>query len=113
VPWTMFISGKHQTHVLTLPGRLHLPLLWQSSSTLSLRTDMHEIGIVSGLAAAYQLRVGAKYPFATDKDCKRLFALYLGASHGSRIVRKFVFASASLLIASVSQRSEDRDGFFT
>lgn len=45
---------------------------------------MHEIGIVSGFAAAYKL--GGKYPFTEDKDCKRLFALYLAASHGSRMV---------------------------
>lgn len=45
---------------------------------------MHEIGVVSGFAAAY--RLGAKYPFLDDDNCKRLFALYLGASHGSRMV---------------------------
>lgn len=53
---------------------------------------MHEIGVVSGFSAAYKL--GAKYPFKDDANCKRLFALYLAASHGSRM------------------RSEDRDGFF-
>lgn len=54
--------------------------------------DMHEIGIVSGFAAAYQL--GARYPFTDDKECKRLFALYLAASHGSRMVSFALLASS-------------------
>jgi len=77
-------------------------------------TDMHEIGIVSGFAAAY--RLGAKYPFTEDKDCKRLFALYLAASHGSRMVRLLMSSvrvnEAKADRSSPLQRSEDREGFF-
>ncbi|KAK4046052.1 hypothetical protein OIV83_006398 [Microbotryomycetes sp. JL201] len=76
VPFMMFLNGKHHTH-------------FAGAWTI---LNMHEIGIVSGFAAAYKL--GAKYPFNHDEDCKRLFALYLGASHGSRM------------------RGEDRKGFF-
>lgn len=55
--------------------------------------NMHELAVTSGFAAAYQL--GAEYPFKDDEDCSRLFKLYLGLSHGSRL------------------RKEDRKGFFT
>lgn len=85
----MFLNGKHHTHFAGAWTIL------SSSSSASLRptksiddlfrsADMHEIAIVSGFAAAY--RIGARYPFTDDKDCKRLFALYLAASHGSRMV---------------------------
>ncbi|KAM0786595.1 hypothetical protein ACM66B_002049 [Microbotryomycetes sp. NB124-2] len=76
VPFMMLLNGKHHTH-------------FAGAWTI---LNMHEIGIVSGFAAAYKL--GAKYPFNDDDNCKRLFALYLGASHGSRM------------------RSEDRKGLF-
>jgi predicted NAD/FAD-binding protein len=76
VPWMMMLNGKRHTH-------------FAGAWTI---LNMHEIGIVSGFAAAY--RLGAKYPFRADSDCKRLFALYLGGSHGCRM------------------RKEDREGFF-
>ena len=53
---------------------------------------MHEVGIVSGFTAAYQL--GAPYPFKQDAECTRLFRLYLLLAHMSRM------------------RSDDRKGFF-
>lgn len=46
--------------------------------------NMHELAVTSGFAAAY--RLGADYPFKGDKDCERLFKLYLALSHGSRMV---------------------------
>ncbi|SCZ96502.1 BZ3500_MvSof-1268-A1-R1_Chr8-2g10241 [Microbotryum saponariae] len=76
VPWMMFLNGKHHTY-------------FAGAWTI---LNMHEIGIVSGFAAAY--RLGATYPFVEDGDAKRLFALYLGASHGCRM------------------RKQDRQGFF-
>lgn len=45
---------------------------------------MHELAVTSGFSAAY--RLGAKYPFADDDGCSRLFKLYLAASHGMRAV---------------------------
>lgn len=66
----MFINGKNHSQ-------------WAGAWTI---LNMHEIAIVSGFSAAY--RLGAKYPFADNDDCKRLFALYLGASHGKRMVRR-------------------------
>lgn len=54
--------------------------------------NMHEVGIVSGFSAAYQL--GAPYPFKEDEECARLFRLYLALAHVSRM------------------RGEDRQGFF-
>jgi hypothetical protein len=47
--------------------------------------NMHELAVTSGFAAAY--RLGADYPFKDDDDCARLFKLYLGLSHGMRMVR--------------------------
>ena len=47
--------------------------------------NMHELAVTSGFAAAY--RLGAEYPFHGDDDCERLFRLYLGLSHGTRMVR--------------------------
>ncbi|EIW75654.1 hypothetical protein CONPUDRAFT_112209 [Coniophora puteana RWD-64-598 SS2] len=76
VPWMMMINGKHHTRYAGAWSVL----------------NMHEIAVVSGFAAAYQL--GADYPFSEDENCKRLFRLYLGLSHGSRM------------------RAEDRKGFF-
>jgi hypothetical protein len=46
--------------------------------------NMHELAVTSGFAAAYQL--GADFPFHGDEECERLFKLYLGLSHGSRMV---------------------------
>ncbi|KAG8221447.1 hypothetical protein J3R82DRAFT_1643 [Butyriboletus roseoflavus] len=76
VSWMMYINGKHHTS-------------YAGAWTI---LNMHEIAIVSGLAAAY--RLGAGYPFNQDEDCKRLFRLYLAVSHGSRM------------------RAEDRRGVF-
>lgn len=45
---------------------------------------MHELAVTSGFAAAY--RLGADYPFHGEEDCERLFRLYLGLSHGTRMV---------------------------
>ncbi|KAH7889113.1 hypothetical protein F5I97DRAFT_1941780 [Phlebopus sp. FC_14] len=76
VPWMMLLNGKHHT-------------LYAGAWTI---LNMHEVAVVSGLASAYQL--GADYPFKEDENCKRLFRLVLGASHGSRL------------------RPEDREGLF-
>ncbi|KAG8710726.1 hypothetical protein FRC11_004189 [Ceratobasidium sp. 423] len=66
VPWMMFINGKNHTHFAGAWSVL----------------NMHELAVTSGFAAAYQL--GADFPFRGDKDCERLFKLYLALSHGSR-----------------------------
>ncbi|KAI0743733.1 FAD/NAD(P)-binding domain-containing protein [Daedaleopsis nitida] len=76
VPWMMFINGKHNTHYAGAWSVL----------------NMHELAVTSGFAAAY--RLGADYPFHGDDDCERLFKLYLGLSHGTRV------------------RKEDRSGVF-
>lgn len=52
--------------------------------TLRTILNMHELAVTSGFSAAY--RLGAKYPFADDDGCSRLFKLYLAASHGTRAV---------------------------
>ncbi|KAH7922328.1 hypothetical protein BV22DRAFT_1113952 [Leucogyrophana mollusca] len=70
VPWMMAINGKNHT-------------VYAGAWTV---LNMHEIAVVSGLAAAYQL--GADYPFKDNEDCKRLFRLCLGASHASRMRAK-------------------------
>lgn len=76
VPWMWTINGKNNTH---FAGAWSL-------------VNMHEVGIVSGFSAAYQL--GAPYPFKDDEECTRLFRLYLLLAHMSRM------------------RGEDRKGFF-
>ncbi|CDO76022.1 hypothetical protein BN946_scf184665.g14 [Trametes cinnabarina] len=76
VPWMMFVNGKRNTHYAGAWSVL----------------NMHELAVTSGFAAAY--RLGAEYPFHGDEDCERLFRLYLGVSHGSRM------------------RKEDREGVF-
>ncbi|KZT29612.1 hypothetical protein NEOLEDRAFT_1055262 [Neolentinus lepideus HHB14362 ss-1] len=76
VPWMMWINGRNRTH-------------YAGAWTI---LNMHEIAVVSGFAAAY--RLGAEYPFKDSEECKRLFTLYLGASHGVRM------------------RSGDRQGLF-
>ncbi len=55
---------------------------------------MHELAVTSGFAAAY--RLGANYPFHGDEACERLFRLYLGLSHGTRMVRTIIFAHNKL-----------------
>ncbi|KAI0745541.1 FAD/NAD-P-binding domain-containing protein [Earliella scabrosa] len=67
VPWMMFVNGKRNTHYAGAWSVL----------------NMHELAVTSGFAAAY--RLGADYPFHGDDDCERLFKLYLGLSHGSRM----------------------------
>jgi hypothetical protein len=52
---------------------------------LSIVLNMHEIAITSGFAAAY--RLGADFPHQGDEDCARLFRLYLGLSHATRLVK--------------------------
>lgn len=68
-------------HTYRVDSRLLL-----SSSIIVL--NMHELAVTSGFAAAY--RLGANYPFHGDEACERLFRLYLGLSHGSRMVRTFI-----------------------
>lgn len=46
---------------------------------------MHEIAITSGFAAAY--RLGADFPHLGDVECERLFRLYLGLGHATRLVK--------------------------
>ncbi|KAF9534035.1 FAD/NAD-P-binding domain-containing protein [Crepidotus variabilis] len=77
VPWMGLINGKYHTR-------------FAGAWTI---LNMHEIAVVSGFAAAYQL--GASYPFTDDPNCKRLFALCLAANH------------------MVRMRKEDRSGIFT
>ncbi|KAF7981558.1 hypothetical protein HWV62_33167 [Athelia sp. TMB] len=77
VPWMMFINGKNHTQ-------------FAGAWTI---LNMHEIAVVSGLAAAY--RLGADYPFADNAQAKRLFTLCLAASHGMRM------------------RAQDREGLFS
>jgi hypothetical protein len=73
---------------------------------------MHEIAVVSGFAAAYKL--GADYPFTHEEKCKRLFRLYLAASHGMRMVR-VLWESVPIEMNNNSdhpwQREEVRAGF--
>ncbi|KAB5588415.1 hypothetical protein CTheo_8144 [Ceratobasidium theobromae] len=68
VPWMMFINGKNHTY-------------FAGAWTV---LNMHELAVTSGFAAAY--RLGAKFPFSGDAECERLFKLYLGLSHGARMV---------------------------
>ncbi|TIB17948.1 hypothetical protein E3P92_00940 [Wallemia ichthyophaga] len=77
VPWLWTINGKNNT-------------CFAGAYTL---VNMHEVAMVSGFSAAYQL--GAPYPFKDDENCARLFRLYLLLAHMSRM------------------RSEDRSGFFS
>lgn len=84
VPFMLAINGRNRTHFAGAWTILSASSFFLLTFTDVRLSDMHEIGIVSGFAAAYQL--GAPYPFTEDKECKRLFALYLAASHGSRMV---------------------------
>ncbi|TIC06082.1 nucleotide-binding domain-containing protein [Wallemia mellicola] len=77
VPWMWTINGRNNTH-------------YAGAWTL---VNMHEVAMVSGFAAAYQL--GAPYPFKQDENCARLFRLYLLLAHMSRM------------------RGEDRKGMFS
>ncbi|KAJ3503506.1 hypothetical protein NLJ89_g8401 [Agrocybe chaxingu] len=77
VPWMGLINGRRHTY-------------FAGAWTV---LNMHEIAIVSGFGAAYQL--GASYPFTDDPECKRLFALCLAANHMSRM------------------RKDDRAGFWS
>jgi hypothetical protein len=52
---------------------------------------MHEVALCSGFSAAYAL--GGKYPFADNKDAKRLMSLVYLLQHMGRL------------------RKDDRDGF--
>ncbi|TDL22755.1 FAD/NAD-binding domain-containing protein [Rickenella mellea] len=70
VPWLWTINGRHQTHYAGGWGLV----------------NMHEVGITSGFAAAYQL--GADYPFNEDDDARRLFTLVLGLMHLTRMRKK-------------------------
>ncbi len=74
VPWLWSINGKNHTQ-------------FAGGWTL---VNMHEVAICSGFSAAYAL--GAKYPFADNKDAKRLMGLVYLLQHMGRL------------------RSEDRDG---
>ncbi|KAG8848998.1 hypothetical protein FRB91_010324 [Serendipita sp. 411] len=76
VPWMMWINGKNHTY-------------YCGAWTI---LNMHEIAIASGFAVAYQM--GADYPFKDNDEARRMFALVLGVSHGTRM------------------RGEDRKGFF-
>ena len=63
---------------------------------------MHEIAVVSGFSAAY--RLGAKYPYADDAKCKRLFSLYMLLSQGKRMVSLSLSFSIRLLTSFVAHR---------
>ncbi|KAM6490729.1 hypothetical protein JOM56_014072 [Amanita muscaria] len=76
VPWMGLINGKNHTY-------------FAGAWTV---LNMHEIAVVSGLAAAY--RLGAAYPFADNAECKRLYTLCLAANYMARL------------------RKEDRGGIF-
>ncbi|MCO5598572.1 hypothetical protein L7F22_052669 [Adiantum nelumboides] len=77
VPWMWTINGQNHT---SYAGAWSL-------------VNMHEVGMVSGFSAAYNL--GAQYPFKDNDDCAQLFRLYLLLGYMSRM------------------RSEDRKGFFS
>jgi len=68
---------------------------------------MHEIAITSGFAAAY--RLGADFPHLGDEECARLFRLYLGLSHTTRLVTRLYFIDCSLSHISL-KRKKDRKG---
>jgi len=70
VPLMWTINGKHYTH-------------YAGAWTI---LNMHELAITSGFAAAY--RLGGRYPFIEDDAARRMFQLYLGASHGHRMRRE-------------------------
>ncbi|KAL5523247.1 hypothetical protein ACEPAF_1514 [Sanghuangporus sanghuang] len=70
VPWLWAINGKRHTHYAGGWGLV----------------NMHEVGLTSGFAAAYQL--GADYPFNDDDGARRLFTLVLGVMHLSRMRKK-------------------------
>ena len=75
--------------------------------------DVHEIAVVSGLAAAYRLGAACvpsnayhqqprllvySYPFVEDEGCKRLFCHCLSVSHASRLVRHLGLYEKAVLI---------------
>ena len=72
---------------------------------------MHELAVTSGFAAAY--RLGADYPFHGDEDCERLFRLYLGLSHGVRMVSQHMPHIRAESADRRLQRKEDREGFLS
>ncbi|KAG6810135.1 hypothetical protein H0H92_013167 [Tricholoma furcatifolium] len=96
VPWMGLINGKVCTYmdVTATKRELDAEHLQNHTSFAGAWTilNMHEIAVVSGLAAAY--RLGASYPFKDDGKCKRLFALCLAANHMARL------------------RKDDREGLF-
>jgi len=67
VPWMWALNGQNETHYAGAWGLV----------------NMHEIGLLSGFAAAYKL--GADYPFADDKNARRLFEAVLALFHLSKM----------------------------
>ena len=68
-------------------------LVFNSSICIVPVLNMHELAMTSGFSAAY--RLGAEYPFHGDEDCERLFRMYLGVSHGHRMVSNALDRSRS------------------
>ncbi|KAF8132617.1 hypothetical protein EV363DRAFT_1416711 [Boletus edulis] len=109
--WDGTLDDVHQWQVpYDVCGRFSVRrlALVRPSYSDSHHPDMHEIAVVSGLAAAYRLgaacvfqltmelvdggttevpRSRLPYPFVQDDTCKRLFRLCLAASHGCRMWR--------------------------
>ncbi|KAI0259481.1 hypothetical protein BC834DRAFT_627943 [Gloeopeniophorella convolvens] len=87
VPWMWAINGTRGTYYAgAWTGEwLDERCTWGLGVTdvVPAVLNMHEIGITSGFAAAY--RLGADFPHLDDEECTRLFRLYMGLSHGSRL----------------------------
>ncbi|KAF8444103.1 hypothetical protein L210DRAFT_3502733 [Boletus edulis BED1] len=110
--WDGTLDDVHQWQVpYDVCGRFSVRrlALVRPSYSDSHHPDMHEIAVVSGLAAAYRLgaacvfqltmelvdggttevpRSRLPYPFVQDDTCKRLFRLCLAVSHGCRMVQR-------------------------
>jgi len=101
VPWMSLINGTRGTWcTVSFPNSYNTLLICYRSyagawtgvylltfnllSDASIVLNMHEIAITSGFAAAY--RFGADFPHMGDEECVRLFRLYLGLSHATRLV---------------------------
>lgn len=85
-PLPQFYVSLPQVVIVAMPehGRVCIFLLLKLFADISTVLNMHEIAITSGFAAAY--RLGADFPHLGDEECTRLFRLYLGLGHATRLV---------------------------
>jgi len=86
-------------------GRVCIFLLSNLFADISTVLNMHEIAITGGFAAAY--RLGADFPHLGDEECARLFRLYLGLSHATRLVNHLCLADRPLSHITL-KRKRDR-----